>query len=612
MTDMQIIQNFLEGVQESGKTTTAYDTTAEVIRVDENSVWVHIPGGVAETPVARTINAKKGDVVQVRVSGGTAFIVGNATAPPTDDATAIVAQGTADEAKETADVAKEVADAAAAQVQTVRNYFWHDAAGAHVSTVEGDATTGNNVLIDSDSMDIRNGETVLSSYSADGMVVYAKDSGNQIELAHLGYALGQSSSGTMQKAPYYSLGIRKANSIIGNYSVAEGYDTTASGYGSHAEGTSITTSHASFSHAEGSGTAIGTSSHAEGGLTTASGEGSHAEGYLTTASGYHSHAEGGETTASGYHSHAEGWKTTASNHFSHAEGNQATASGISSHAAGFNTIAGYTSQTVVGQCNDNQSDTLFEVGNGTADDARSNAFQVHSNGNVALGGALTDMSGNTLLTSAGQAVKAVGDKNGNDIATTYVKNAAVGVTDLNDAATIGFYSYSTGATNAPTTTAGGNVLVMYNGGNYVHQVAAPFNSQDLYVRSKSGGGWSAWKHVGDMTEVPTWTAPTFTQNRATLVGGGFYSIGKVVCVQMLIKMAIDVTSGTSINTSMIINNLPAPAISTTFAVTNRTSGVPISMMSTANEGGIRLSIIPSQYPLRQNDELIITGQYIKA
>lgn len=179
MTDMQIIQNFLEGVQESGKTTTAYDTTAEVIRVDENSVWVHIPGGVAETPVARTINAKKGDVVQVRVSGGTAFIVGNATAPPTDDATAIVAQGTADEAKETADVAKEVADAAAAQVQTVRNYFWHDAAGAHVSTVEGDATTGKNVLIDSNGLHVRNGTTTLAEFLSE-LIKLGAESNNAV------------------------------------------------------------------------------------------------------------------------------------------------------------------------------------------------------------------------------------------------------------------------------------------------------------------------------------------------------------------------------------------------------------------------------------------------
>ena len=65
--------------------TNPYDTEAEVVRVEGGTAWVHIPGGVDETPVALTINAKEGDTVRVRVGGGSAWIVGNATAPPTDD-----------------------------------------------------------------------------------------------------------------------------------------------------------------------------------------------------------------------------------------------------------------------------------------------------------------------------------------------------------------------------------------------------------------------------------------------------------------------------------------------------------------------------------------------
>lgn len=62
-----------------------YDTAATVVRVEEDTLWVHIPGGVDETPVQRTINASEGDVIQIRVSGGAAWAVGNASAPPTDD-----------------------------------------------------------------------------------------------------------------------------------------------------------------------------------------------------------------------------------------------------------------------------------------------------------------------------------------------------------------------------------------------------------------------------------------------------------------------------------------------------------------------------------------------
>lgn len=65
--------------------TKGYSTQATVIRIDGDTAWVHIPGGVNETPVQRTVSAKPGDTVNVRVEGGGAWIAGNKTAPPTDD-----------------------------------------------------------------------------------------------------------------------------------------------------------------------------------------------------------------------------------------------------------------------------------------------------------------------------------------------------------------------------------------------------------------------------------------------------------------------------------------------------------------------------------------------
>jgi len=84
---------------------------------------------------------------------------------------------------------------------------------------------------------------------------------------------------------------------------------------------------------------VGDYSHAEGYNTTASGDRSHAEGYYTTASVIYSHAEGGVTTASGVASHAEGYYTTASGDRSHAEGYYTTASGNYSHAEGYRSKA---------------------------------------------------------------------------------------------------------------------------------------------------------------------------------------------------------------------------------------------------------------------------------
>ena len=76
----------------------------------------------------------------------------------------------------------------------------------------------------------------------------------------------------------------------------------------------------SFSMGRKAGTVIGVSSHAEGYDTTASGSHSHAEGSGTTASGSDSHAEGFKTTARGDYSHAEGWSTTASSDYQHVQG----------------------------------------------------------------------------------------------------------------------------------------------------------------------------------------------------------------------------------------------------------------------------------------------------
>lgn len=68
--------------------TKAYDTVAEVLRVDEKTAYVHIDGGADETPAQMAINCKSGDTVKIRVSGGKAWLTGNLTSPPTDDTVA--------------------------------------------------------------------------------------------------------------------------------------------------------------------------------------------------------------------------------------------------------------------------------------------------------------------------------------------------------------------------------------------------------------------------------------------------------------------------------------------------------------------------------------------
>lgn len=152
----------------------------------------------------------------------------------------------------------------------------------------------------------------------------------------------------------------------------------------------------SFSHNRKAGTTIGTNSFAEGFDTTASGESSHAEGQGTTASASYAHAEGQDTTADGQNSHAEGQSTTASGPDSHAEGCHTTAFGDFSHAEGNNTTANGESQHVQGKYNIADETSAFIIGNGSSDNARSNAMKVDWSGNLEVAGDLKDGSGNTL------------------------------------------------------------------------------------------------------------------------------------------------------------------------------------------------------------------------
>ena len=170
-----------------------------------------------------------------------------------------------------------------------------------------------------------------------------------------------------------------ANTEIGKYAFAEGYDTTASGKYSHAEGNN----------------------------TTASGEASHAEGWHTTASNYFSHTEGIGTTASGESSHAEGNSTTASGSRSHAEGGSTTASGVCSHAEGYMTTASGDYQHVQGKYSINDASNKYAhiVGNGEYN-ALSNAHTLDWEGNawfqgdIKLGGtSQDDTTAKSVLTS---------------------------------------------------------------------------------------------------------------------------------------------------------------------------------------------------------------------
>ena len=154
---------------------------------------------------------------------------------------------------------------------------------------------------------------------------------------------------------------------------------------------------------------MGNFSTAMGRQTRASGEASTAMGYSTTANTQASTAMGKLTTASGLNSTAMGRGTTASGTDSTAMGYYTQASGSRSTAMGRSTTATDYSSTVIGQFNSSGSSATsansfstsapaFVIGNGTASDAKSDAFKVMFNGDATVSNDLT-VSGDVNISS---------------------------------------------------------------------------------------------------------------------------------------------------------------------------------------------------------------------
>ena len=101
---------------------------------------------------------------------------------------------------------------------------------------------------------------------------------------------------------------------------------------------------------------------------------------LNTTVGAYSTAEGYQSTASGSGSYAGGYQSTASGICSHAEGYKTTASGDYSHTCGLTTKALHSNEVAYGKYNESNDNTLFSIGDGTADDARHNAFEITTTG----------------------------------------------------------------------------------------------------------------------------------------------------------------------------------------------------------------------------------------
>lgn len=374
---------------------TAYDTPAVVRRVEGDIAWVHIPDGVDETPVKMTINAKEGDQVQVRVSGGSAFMVGNGTAPPTDDAKAkqaytiaTVAEGAAENALANANLAKEAADTA--RGEAIRAGEAADRAEGKADDAAESATSAqqsaDSALVSLDT--VQDVVGVLNWITAHGTmtltsdvtvnpahVYFIVDAGGDYVVGGTHYSI-VSEPKDAELSTYYELTVDESvqNYVAthiavdseGLWLIPEDNATIASsskkiliavGGAGHTYSTAGTyiiqkvngtdtvfakfTADGATMQAEGStqiahlGYGLG---QAESGTAIAP---YYTLGIRTGTIGNYSLAEGARNTASGAWSHAEGAQTTASGIRSHAEGYLTTASNDGAHAEGRETTASH-------------------------------------------------------------------------------------------------------------------------------------------------------------------------------------------------------------------------------------------------------------------------------
>ena len=331
------------------------DYTATVTRVEGNTAYVQMDGAdINDTPVAMTINAGIGNRVRVRVSNGRAWITGNDDSPPTDNSYAQkvneVLTGNITQTNENLGIVGKALEAVRKIAGNTDQYFWHvetgTDTGAHITEKPKDEfladpeNAGGNLLARSNGIAVREGLNELAEFSKDGLQIRSYDTtGSAVEICNLGYGEGNSQSGRSID-PYYTLGTRKPNTSIGNYSLAAGY--------------------------------------------------------LNSATASESLAEGYECEATGIASHAEGYRCKATASGAHAGGEESEAGGFSSHAFGVGAKATGSGALAVGQYNEDNVGYLLMLGNGRSDSNRANALAVDLLGNIWTNGSMQQSSDRRL------------------------------------------------------------------------------------------------------------------------------------------------------------------------------------------------------------------------
>lgn len=365
--------NRLEGNTSSRQLSTITGTA--VAGSDDGLVKVIIGDGAvtdgnsgSEVEIPTSVKVEAGDTVVITNNGNgtigsplvTDVIGGGDRAKADIDA----ATDAARLAKDDATQAKRVADEAKSSVEATNQHFFTDEHGIHVTTEADNWREGPNLLANSEGIMLRNGIFPVSAQTPSGFSVYlgyhTENLGNpviatfgetttiglanskHIHIDSTSFALLNDSEPAMKvgwiKVP------RPNTSLIGMYDYIPtfmfGAQSSSTGKNSFADsGGSATDDNA---HADSMGIANGIQSHADS---------------MGSATGTWSHASAGGTAA-----------------------------GQWSSAFGEGVVSNTWSGLACGRYNEPSTNTLFAVGNGENEDARSNALEINQDGSASFGG----------------------------------------------------------------------------------------------------------------------------------------------------------------------------------------------------------------------------------
>ena len=139
----------------------------------------------------------------------------------------------------------------------IQHWYGNTLLGQYLSSsMQLGKSNSSHVIVNTSGMEVYNASNASVLYAGTSgnesivRVGKASDSGNVVAssagyvdvrnastvLAHFGYASGINQDGLTSVAPYYDVGVRKASTTIGNYSVAMGFENGVSGYCSAAIG----------------------------------------------------------------------------------------------------------------------------------------------------------------------------------------------------------------------------------------------------------------------------------------------------------------------------------------------------------------------------------------